>query len=195
MQKPNSLVSGRFEWNSIQANYLRSLLWNCPQVIVTWPYWTLVNIVSHMGLLTWGNKSLPELVLTHWGRVTHKCVSKLTIIGSDNGLSPDRRQAIIWTNAGILLIGPLGTNFSEILIKILTFSFKKMRLKVSSAKRRPFCPSLNVLTELYVIISQPVTSAGHTTQHWYFLTKKLSVYLSWHVSHSSGFIIPKWGQV
>ena len=44
--------------------------------------------------------------LTHWGRVTHICVSKLTIIGSDNGLSPDRRQAIIWTNAGILLIGP-----------------------------------------------------------------------------------------
>ena len=39
--------------------------------------------------------------------MTHICVSKLTIIGSDNGLSPDRRQAIIWTNAGLLLIGPL----------------------------------------------------------------------------------------
>ena len=83
--------------------------------------------------------------LTHWGRVTHICVNQLTIIGSDNGLLPDRRQAIIWTNAGILLIGPLGTNFSEILIEILTFSFKKMRLKVSSAKRRPFCLGLNVL--------------------------------------------------
>ena len=83
--------------------------------------------------------------LIHWGRVTHICVSKLTIIGSDNGLSPGRRQAIIWTNAGILLIGPIGTNFSEILIEILTFSFKKMRLKVSSAKRRPFCLGFNVL--------------------------------------------------
>ena len=69
----------------------------------------------------------------------------LTLIGSDNGLAPDRRQAIIWNNAGMLLIGPLGTNFSEILIEILTFSFKKMRLKVSSAKRRPFCLGLNVL--------------------------------------------------
>ena len=49
------------------------------------------------------------------------------------------------TNAGLLLIGPLGTNFSEILIEILTFSFKKVRLKVSSAKRRPFCLGLNVL--------------------------------------------------
>ena len=44
--------------------------------------------------------------LTHWGRVTHICVGKPTIIGSDNGLSPGRRQAIIWTNAGILLIEP-----------------------------------------------------------------------------------------
>ena len=91
------------------------------------------------------------LPLTHWGRVTHICVSKLTIIGSDNGLSPDRRQAIIWTNAGLLLIGPLGTNLSEIFIEILTFSFKKMCLKVSSAKRRPFCPALNVLNQWEVL--------------------------------------------
>ena len=138
--------------------------------------------------------------LTHWGRVTHICVSNLTIIGSDNGLSPvletkvgpsvrdqqflvrtsnflhislqinvwisqdpdqDRqlfqlshepclspgwRQAIIWTNDGQLLIGPLGTNFSEILIEFLIFSFKKMRLKVLFAKRRPFCLGLNELT-------------------------------------------------
>ena len=76
--------------------------------------------------------------LTHWGRATYICVGKLTIIGSDNGLSPGRRQAIIWTIAGILLIGPLGTNFSEILIGIQTFSFKKMNLKMSSAKWRPF---------------------------------------------------------
>ena len=83
--------------------------------------------------------------LTHWGRVTHICVSNLIIIGSDNGLSPGRRQAIIWTNAGILLIGLLGTNFSEILTEIHIFSFKKMHLKMSSAK---FCLGLNVLTPL-----------------------------------------------
>ena len=88
---------------------------------------------------------LVRLILTHWGRVTHICVGELTIIDSDNGLSPGRRQAIIWTNAGILLIGPLGTNFSEILIEIHAFSFKKMRLKVSSANWRPFCIGLNEL--------------------------------------------------
>ena len=83
--------------------------------------------------------------LTHWGRVTHTCVSKITIIGSDIGLSPGRRQAIIWTNAGILLTGPCGTKFHEILIESQTFSFKKMHFKMSSGKWRPFCLGLNVL--------------------------------------------------
>ena len=94
-----------------------------------------------------------ELVrkLTNWGRMTHICVGKLTIIGSDNGLSPGRRQAIIWTNAGILLFEPLGTNFSEILIGIQIFSFTKMRMKMSSAKWRPFCLGLNVLTLFSVV--------------------------------------------
>ena len=102
-----------------------------------------------MGLITINQNIIlfSNTQLTHWGRVTHICVGKLTIIGSDNGLSPDRCQAIIWTNSGLLLIGPLATNFSEILIEILTFSFKKMRLKVSSAKRRPFCLGLNVLKQ------------------------------------------------
>ena len=48
--------------------------------------------------------------------MTHICVGNQTIIGSDNALLPDRRQAIIGANAGILLIGCLGTNSSEILI-------------------------------------------------------------------------------
>ena len=90
--------------------------------------------------------------LTHWGRVTHICVSKLITIGSDNGLSPGRRQAIIWTNAGILLIRPLGTNFSEILIEIYRFSFNKMYLKRSSGKCQPFCLGLNVL--MYIMKSE-----------------------------------------
>ena len=133
----NRLVSPRFEWTlkferspRIEGITLRSPRIEC------FTYF-------------WGWSST---CLTHWGRMTHICVSKLTIIGSDNGLSPDRRQAIIWSNAGILLIGPLGTNFSEMLIEILTFSFKKMRLKVSSAKRRPFCLGLNVLRRVHIRI-------------------------------------------
>ena len=116
--------------------------------------------------------------------MTHVCVSKLTIIGSDNGLSPDRRQAIIWTNAGILLIGPMGTNVSETLIEIHTFSFKKMHLKMSSGKWRPFCLGLNVLTlnmrgPSYLGLTRSIswllmpwllTSPGHQ-QPWYWLCK------------------------
>ena len=56
--------------------------------------------------------------LPHLGWVRDICVSKLTNIGSDNGLSPGRRQAIIWTNAGILLVVSPGTNFNEILLEI-----------------------------------------------------------------------------
>ena len=82
--------------------------------------------------------------------MTHICISKLTIISSDNGLSPGRRQATIWTNAGILLIGPLVTNFNETSIKIHTFSFKKIHLNMSSGKWRPFCLGLNVLRQQLV---------------------------------------------
>ena len=70
--------------------------------------------------------------LTQWGRVTHICVRKRTIIGLDNDMSPERRQAIIWTNVKILLIGPLETNASEIWIKIYTFSLNKIHSKIWS---------------------------------------------------------------
>ena len=71
-------------------------------------------------------------MLTQWGLVTHICVGKIIIIGSDNALSLGWRQAIIWTNAGILLIGPLLMNFSEILIEFNTYLLKKMHLKTSA---------------------------------------------------------------
>ena len=108
-----------------------------------WP-----RFMSPYGITQWVKTSL-----THWGRVMHICIAYLTIIATDNGLSPSRRQAIIWTNASILLIRPLGTNFSEILIEIYKFPFKKMHLKTSSAKWRPFCLGLNVLTEHLVRVT------------------------------------------
>ena len=99
----------------------------------------------------WQPFSLCIIVLTHWGRVTHIYFSKLTIIGSDNGLALTRWQAIIRTNAGILLIWTVGTNFSEILSEIHTFSFKKMHLKMSSVKWWQFCLGLNVLTCFFLV--------------------------------------------
>ena len=70
-------------------------------------------------------------ILTHWSRVKYICVSKQIIIGSDNGLAPDRCQAIIRTSAGILSIR---TAINEILNEIHAFSFKKMHFEMSSVK-------------------------------------------------------------
>ena len=75
------------------------------------------------------------------------CVSYLTTTGSDNGLSPVWCQAIIRTNAGILLTGSSWTKFSEILLEIHTFSFTKGHFNISSVKWRPFRFSLNVLNK------------------------------------------------
>ena len=101
-------------------------------------------------------------VLTHWGWVTHICVCYLTIIGSDNGLSPDWRQAIIWTNAGILLIGPLGASFSEIVIEIHTFSlknvFENIVWKMAAFLSRPQCVALNVQGPSYLGLTWSISS-------------------------------------
>ena len=128
--------------------------------------WSLGKDKQFHSTLYYGYNYLSMAGLTHWGRVTHICVGNLTIIGSDNGLSPGRRQAIIWTNAWILLIGPSATNFSEILIEILTFSFKKMRLKVSSGKWGPFCLGLNVSSHTLLVKGEPGLQ-----QLWYWQYK------------------------
>ena len=73
-------------------------------------------------------------------------------INSDNGLLPVWRQAITWTNTELCSIGPLGTNFSEIWIKLQNCSFIKMHPKMLSAKWQPFCLGGDELIELYIII-------------------------------------------
>ena len=144
-------------WNIVDWTPRSKLQWNFKR------YWYIFfqenafeNVVWKMAAIL----SRPQCVKAVWGAVavhglcnTHIHVNNFQakvdiredIIGSDNGLSLERRQAIIWTNAGILFIGPLGTNFSDILIEIQTFSLKKIRLKMSSAKCCSFRLGLNVL--------------------------------------------------
>ena len=112
------------------------------------------------------------MVLTHWGRVTHICVGKQTTISSDNGLSPPRQQAIIGTNAGMLLIRIFGTNFSEILIEIYTFSFNKIHVIcvmatilprpqcVRPCMMRPVCRLVLVNTALSHIVCSRIYTQG-----------------------------------
>ena len=103
----------------------------------------------HLALNLYFKLSSGECPLTHWGRGMHICVSKLTIIGWDNGLSPGWCQAIIWASCGILLIGPLGTNFSEILIGIQTFSyteiFESVICKMTAILSQPRCVNMTHL--------------------------------------------------
>ena len=144
----------RRSWDRLISTMRFPILVRCRLYIESSPWcwgWNIQEQGQHHGCWCPGSLRRQAIssngidYLSHWGRVTHICFSDITIIGSDNDLSPGWHQAIIRTNAGILLIRPLGTNFSEILIEIIIFSFKKMRLKVSSAKRRPFCLCLNVL--------------------------------------------------
>ena len=143
------------------------------KINVNWFAATTSSMMCQLGLRVLVH-GLSEL--THWGRVTHIWVSKLIIIGSDNGLSPGRRQAIIWTNAGILLIGPLGTNFNEILIEIHTFSFMKMHLKMSSGKRQPFCLGLNALKPNESINCKTVFSQYKSMAHCKTVVSLLLMY-------------------
>ena len=136
------------------------------------------------GLLTQQLNRL-QSALTHWDRVMHICISKLIIIGADDGLSPGRHQAIIWTNAAILLIGSLETNFSEILIEINIFSFNKIHLKMLSGKWRLFHLRLNELraSAWWVIVTK-----GLVTLRLYDMI--CSGYL-WHLECS----LTHWGLV
>ena len=99
------------------------------------------NMTNDMDILRISVPAVEVKWITHWSRMTHKCVNKLTITGSDNGLSPDRRQTIIWTNPGIFFIEPLGSNFSEILRNSYIF-----------IQENPFW---NVVCEMVAILSRP----------------------------------------
>ena len=95
----------------------------------------------HIVFLVYGSKNLQQMTKITFSSllfVLEFMVRNITAFYSG--------QAIIWTNAGIALIGTLGTNFSGILLEIRIFSFKKKGLKVSSAKWRTFCLGLNLLT-------------------------------------------------
>ena len=144
------------------------------------------NAFENAGTKCLANLFKPQHVLTHWGQVTHICVSKLNSIGSNNGLSPGQRQAIIWTNTGIFSICTLGTNFSEILSKIHTFSVTKMHLKTSSVKWRQFCLRLNVLRHVSWVNSLLLSEYHfHGLVQKYYMSSTLQGIDIWHFSKKS----------
>ena len=120
----------------------------------------VVFTLSYLNITHWNSKLYLLCIssfLTQWGRVTRMCYSKLTSTGSDNGLTPGRRQAIIWTNNGILLIRSLGTNSVKFSSKFQTFFHS-----ISSGNLRPFCLGLNVSKDRMYLdkMGKPVCSAA-----------------------------------
>ena len=117
--------------NRINHTLLKNILFS----FFTWPACLSQKYTNELCIITQPiSVRLSSLVLTHWRRVSHTCVGKYNIIGSDNGWSPERQKVIIWTSVVILLIGPLAINFRVISFGIQTFPFKKMHLKISHAK-------------------------------------------------------------
>ena len=98
-------------------------------------YWQLESWLKKLQ----SDSVMPIFPLTHLGRVTHKCVSKLTIIGSEITGS-----AIIRNNAGLLSIGPLGTNFINLYIFIQENKFKSVVWKMAAVLPRPQCVKGNM---------------------------------------------------
>ena len=103
------------------------------------PYTVIILISIYMLICKFDN----DWPSTHWGRAAHVCVSKLTVIGLNNSLSPGRHQYIIKSNDRILVIGPLRTNVGEILIESHKFWFEKIQFYISSAKQQSFGLGLN----------------------------------------------------
>ena len=102
-------------------------------------------------------------------------------VGSDNGLSRNRRQVNIWTNAGLLFSVHLETNFSEIWIKMQQFSFKEINFQCRMKNGGHFlCADLNVLK---YVIGKPWSGPCHglmITDHSFWLGNWSRPYAYWH---------------
>ena len=111
---------------------------------------------------------------THWGRGTHSWVSKLTIIGSDNGLSPGRRRSIVCTSTGILLIRTQRTNISEILIKFRHFHSRK---RIRNCEMAAICIGLDVImyNKAVYILHEMCLTLG-IEMHFYLTTHHFGFY-------------------
>ena len=96
-------------------------------IYVTWP--------QRVNCARWCYSLFSFVWLTHFLLVWHIYPSVNWVsIGSNNGLSPIRRQRHCLNKCWLLSSWPLRTNLSEIWIEIQSFSFMKMHLKMSSAK-------------------------------------------------------------
>ena len=138
-------------WSEVSTSLLAITRWNryLGMCCLCFYYSTITEDIENIHN-TSSLRAHYSCTLTHWGRVT----VAWTV------------PSHIWTKVGLLLIGPLETNLSEILIEIYKFSFMKMPLKISSAKWRRTCLGLSVLKREQISwfqISEPLPGISNTT--------------------------------
>ena len=124
--------------------------------------------------------------------MTHICVHKLTIFGSEKGLSPERRQAVIWTNVGKFVNSrPQCVQWFPLFYRLIYCHFHKSQLSksnfcvmcpVSSSHRRW------LLRQRYICALARVSWHSHYTLSSYILMKTiccfkwlLCLYIDFHV--------------
>ena len=121
--------------------------------------------------------------------MTHICVVKLIIIGSDNGLSPDRRQAIIWTNVGLLSIGSLRTYFNENLICVNWVSLEFAWLEVVSCFSTDRYHFKNALC---VSVVESHYHTAHDNKIWPAAQMWQTYNKFWTNKYTNTYIFPQW---
>ena len=141
--------------------------WSTLVQVMTWCLYAPSHYLNLCWLIVWRdhvdltwkqfNSSPPSATYTAMNRAS---------IGSCYDLSPVRSQAIIWTNADLLSIAPLGINSNEILIKVANFSFMKM----PSAKCQPFWPWGDQLKGKHSLCQ--LLNNAYINRHHHFYSKK-----------------------
>ena len=88
--------------------------------------------------LWWASIQPTSRCLTHWVRVTHLCVSELTIIGSANGLSPSHYMYQCWNNVNSNLRNKLQWNLKRnSCIFVQENAFEYVVCEIASILSRP----------------------------------------------------------
>ena len=117
--------------NMCGSQYIWRILWSQILVAELFVYITStrVDLYSH------------QILLTHWGRVRHICVSKITIIGSDNGLSPPSHYLNqCWDIVNLTLKNKLQWNIHwHSYISIQENAFENVVCEMSAILSRPQC--------------------------------------------------------
>ena len=149
---------------------------------MAWCFSTRASVATVLIMHPYGSSSL-RVKKWNQNRMRPSAIMHLNNIGSGNGLFPFQRHPITWTNADNW------TTFSEIIIKIQIFSFKKMYVKISSAKWLPFCSGLIIINSCLLLVwgAVSVLKQNSTNQDYISdsnLTSETALYPSPHLMFS-----------